>query len=462
MSAIGTQSPATAYRGRLVSALRLVGIDRPVAYTLLARIWTVLTGPLTILFISRFLRRDEQGFYYTFGSILGLQIFFELGLGYVLLQCVSHEKASLEWTARGKLEGNAVAKQRLAGLLRMALKWYGVGAVLVVAALLPAGLQFFSRLGGQTAIVAWRVPWVWLAVATGLTFFVNPLFAFLEGGGLVAEVAFVRLVGAMLSTLSLWVALSKGWALFANPIVCTVGLIWCAGWLIWRRKSYFLDLLAKPVGAAIHWRTDVWPFQWRIAVSWLSGYFIFQLFNPVLFAFHGPVVAGQMGMSLSIAAALQSTGGAWVSTKVAPFGTLVARKQFQALDRLFFAALCQSLIVLGLGCASLYSLVLFLNRIQHPLAGRILAPLPMGLLLIAMLANHLVFCESYYLRAHKKEPLLFLSVFGACLITVATYTFGKYFGALGVTSAYSLITVVSTVFVTTAIFIPKRREWHRA
>ena len=29
------------------------------------------------------------------------------------------------------------------------------------------------------------------------------------------------------------------------------------------------------------------------------GYFIFQLFNPVLFATEGAVVAGQMGMTLA-------------------------------------------------------------------------------------------------------------------------------------------------------------------
>ncbi len=45
----------------------------------------------------------------------------------------------------------------------------------------------------------------------------------------------------------------------------------------------------------ISWRREVWPFQWKIAVSWLCDYFIFQLFTPVLFAFRGPVEAGQDG-----------------------------------------------------------------------------------------------------------------------------------------------------------------------
>jgi hypothetical protein len=85
--------------------------------------------------------------------------------------------------------------------------------------------------------------------------------------------------------------------------------------------------------------------QWRIALSWVSGYFIFQLFTPVLFAYQGAVVAGQMGMSLSIATALNTLALAWINTKAPMFGLLIARGEFAALDRLFFRSLRQATIV---------------------------------------------------------------------------------------------------------------------
>ena len=43
----------------------------------------------------------------------------------------------------------------------------------------------------------------------------------------------------------------------------------------------------------ISYMKEIFPNQWKIALSWVSGYFIFHFFNPVLFA-EGPVVAGQM------------------------------------------------------------------------------------------------------------------------------------------------------------------------
>jgi len=73
------------------------------------------------------------------------------------------------------------------------------------------------------------------------------------------------------------------------------------------------------------------------------------LFNPVLFAFRGPVEAGRMGMSLSLANAIQAIAVSWVGTKSAPFGTLVARKEFDRLDQVFFQALRQSVAVSILG-----------------------------------------------------------------------------------------------------------------
>src|SRR5262252_1525837 len=114
----------------------------------------------------------------------------------------------------------------------------------------------------------------------------------------------------------------------------------------------------------IRWSEEVWPFQWRIAVSWFCGYFIFWLFNPVLFAFRGPVEAGQMGMSLSLVNAILSVAISWISTKSAPFGTLIARKEYQQLDRTFFKALWQALAVSFAGALMAWLGCVYLN-FQH-------------------------------------------------------------------------------------------------
>ena len=108
---------------QFVRLARLCGIDRAIFFTLLSRGWSVLAGPVTILCVLKFLSAEEQGFYYTFSSILALQIFFELGLTYVIMQCVSHEMASLEWSDAGTLQGDTTAKARVASLFRLSMRW---------------------------------------------------------------------------------------------------------------------------------------------------------------------------------------------------------------------------------------------------------------------------------------------------------------------------------------------------
>lgn len=447
---------------QLPKLLRFWGIDRAILYTVIARGWSVVAGPVTLVFLAIFLTPAEQGFYYTFASVLGLQIFFELGLTIVILQFASYEKASLEWTEHGTLEGDANAKARLASLLRRALAWYGVVAVLVLVTVLPTGLIFFGQHQPSGVQIIWQLPWLWVVLASSCSLFVSPIYAMLEGCGLVAEVASVRLGQAIAGNILFWSVLTLGGGLFAAPALSTAGLLWGAGWLAVRKKAFLADLVPfRWESTAISWRREVWPFQWRIALSWLSGYFSFQLFNPALLAFHGAVAAGQMGMSSTVMAALWTMAFAWVNTKAAPFGSLIARRDFEQLDRMFFAALWQSFSVVSLGGAAFWVAGYSLHRLQHPLSQRLLEPIPLGLLIVASILQYVVSAEAVYLRAHKQEPFLGLSLLNGCLIGLSTYFLGRQFGATGMMAGYCAITLVVGVGGGSWIFARKRRLWHQ-
>jgi len=72
-----------------------------------------------------------------------------------------------------------------------------------------------------------------------------------------------------------------------------------------------------------------------------------------------------------------------------------------------------------------------LHALEYRVAGRLLAPLPTGVLLVAgliqLLANSLV----YYVRAHKQEPFLVVSVISNCLVGLAIWRLGSWYGATG-------------------------------
>jgi hypothetical protein len=229
-----------------------------------------------------------------------------------------------------------------------------------------------------------------------------------------------------------------------------------------RRRGLLLGLFRlQTTSHRIGWRAEVWPFQWRIAVSWICGYFIFQLFNPVLFAYRGPVAAGQMGMSLSIAGALTSVAIAWVNTKAAPFGGMIARKDYVQLDKVFFQALRQSVFVCVLGSLVIWLGSVYLHAVGLRLAERMLDPLPLGFLLLSTIINVVVFAESVYLRAHKEEKFLNSSITGAVLVGSSTYFLGKRYGAMGMVSGNLAIAIFLGLGYNTFIFLKYRKLWHQ-
>src|ERR1035441_8019320 len=110
----------------------------------------------------------------------------------------------------------------------------------------------------------------------------DPLFSFLEGCGRIPQVARMRFTQAFAGSLMAWTALCLHHGLFA-PAMIISGQAIAGGCFLFTQRRLLLPLLRHTTSVHIvSWRREIWPFQWRIAISWLCGYFIFQLFNPVL------------------------------------------------------------------------------------------------------------------------------------------------------------------------------------
>ena len=440
--------------------LMTLGLDRAVIFTVLARGWSSLAGIATLTLIAHFVTRVEQGYYYTFYSMVALQIVFELGFSTVILQSASHEAAHLEIEPDGPVTGPEIPHARLASVLQKSVRWYSLGAVLMMLVLLPVGMRFFSTGAMAGTSVKWLAPWCLVVIASGFTFQIDPLFSFFEGCGFVSNVARVRLGQAIAGSVLGWLALVSHHGLFA-PGCMIAGQAAVGGVYMARRRGLLLGLMRHAPGElGLNWKTEVWPFQWRIAVSWICGFFITQLFNPVLFRYHGAVEAGRMGMSISICGTLTSMCVAWINTKAAPFGRLIALKDYPGLDRMFFRALRQSMAAACVVSLGVWLTVVYLRIHQVPFATRLLAPAPFGLMLLATVANILVFAEALYLRAHKQEKFMINSILGALWMAPATLLLGRWYGAYGIAIGYVAGTLAIGVGLGTYTFARYRRLWH--
>lgn len=439
-----------------------IGLDRAIAYTVLGRFWQAFAGLITLLLITRYLTPNEQGYYYTFYSLVALQIVFELGFSFVILQLAAHERAQLTLSADGCIGGDPVSHARLASILHKAVYWYLVAGLLMTIALVPAGFAFFNAHQVPGSRVAWRLPWCWLVLFNMLAFQIDPVFSFLEGCGFVAEVARRRFWQALLGSVMAWMAMLAHHGLYA-PAMLILGQVSVSfGYLLFSdHRRLLVGLMRHRVGGyKVAWRAEIWPFQWKIALSWLCGYFIFQLFSPILFAFQGPVVAGRMGMSLNVATGIGSIAMAWMNTKASPFGQMVARREFKALDRLFFRTLKQSTLLLVFG-SLLFLVLLWLYGGHHPkFTTRLLPEWALALLLIQTTMSHVVYSEALYLRSHKEEPFVGQAVVSALLVGGLTYVLGRYWGANAVVVGLVAQGLFFGLPSGTYLFLTYRRRWH--
>jgi O-antigen/teichoic acid export membrane protein len=438
---------------------KVLGVDRAIGFTILARLWSSSAGLITVALIARFLSPAEQGYYYTFGSLVALQIVFELGFSYVILQMASHERAELSFSTDYRISGNAAAHARLASVIQKSVRWYSLAAGIMAVTLLPIGFYFFATHQRAGQAVSWQLPWCSAALMAAINFQLDPLLSFLEGCGYVPQIARLRFTQSAIGSVLAWVVLINHHGLFA-PSMMLLGM--ASASLLWlsRKRKLLLGLLKYDAGVhKIHWKQEVWPFQWRMAVSWLSGYFLFWIFNPVLFAFRGPVEAGKMGMSLSLANAVQAIAISWVSTKSAPFGTLIARKEYQRLDHTFFQALRQSFAVALAGGLAAWLGCIYLNLKHISFAQRLLNPFSLGILLIYMIVNVIISAQAYYLRAHKQEVLFVNSLVGAIAVTICTVVFGRSYGATGIVVSTCILNWCGLVWATYK-FRKYRKLWH--
>lgn len=441
---------------------RLIGIDKSIAYSSGARIVQAFTGMASIFFVAQFLTKAEQGFYYTFGSIIAIQVFFELGLSNIITQYVAHEVSHLTWKSSSELEGDEQHHSRLAHLLRFSVKWYAFIGIIFFFVLLCAGVWFFGYYSTPTddETVSWFIPWILVSIGTVLSLFISPLMAIIMGLDKVKEVMKMSFYQQMIIPVTTWIGLIVGFHLYVLGIasLLSVAFVVIYGFST-ELKPTIHHLWKKEITEKVSYKKEIFPYQWKIALSWLSGYFIFQLFNPVLFATHGAVVAGQMGMTLAVLNGINAFASSWINTKVPLFSKLIAQDKYEELDSIFKMTLGQMISI----CIFLLILMLTgiygLRVLDIPLGYRFLPFWPIIFLMIALVVNQIIGALATYLRCHKQEPFLLNSIVAGCICAISTIVLGKYFGAFGMTAGYCAITVALS-FWGINIFLTCKRKWH--
>ncbi|QSX32688.1 hypothetical protein JYB87_13130 [Shewanella avicenniae] len=420
-----------------------IGVDSAVFFVILGKFTSLLGGVLVLVLISSFMSSELQGYYFAFMSVIAFQVVFELGLGTIITQFASHEMAKLR-IDNSKITGDKESLGRLLSLCRLTGVSYILIFLVVLVVLIPAGLFFFTekKLDSANTVndINIVIPWCLLVITSGMSLVVNAFLSFSEGCGYVINIAKVRLCQSIVTIFLACIFIVTNLGIYATAATSISAVLVGSSWL---RKNLFF-LLRKSIVErnlyenTINWKKEVYPMQWRTSLSWLSGYFIFQLINPLAFKFYGPEFSGKLGMSMTVINMMITLSLAWITTKVPLWGKLISQKDknvFYHYRTVFIQSASFYLFLTAIATLSLF----FLDFLHIKQADRLLSPLFFAIMSLAMFANHIVACQATFIRAHKIEIYTTLSVLTAILLTIVLLTCCIYFSSFSMIISYFLV-----------------------
>lgn len=442
---------------------RLVGLrsmlSKDVIVSSLTQLWRLVSGPISMLLIPLFLTADIQGFWYTFGSISALSIFADLGFTTIIMQFSSHQFAFLEFDRGFDVKGPDEYVGSLASLFRFVMKWNGILTAVVFPLIFAIGFFMFSA---KAAAGVWLLPWCLFSVASAMGFMNSAVSSFIMGCDQVANIQKGALAMSIVSTAVLAASLLAKLSLLAIGVTQIASQTVFSAFMLVKYRKFFTRML-KARGGGHKWGKEVFALLWKYALSWSSGYLIFQIYTPLMFQYHGAAEAGKVGITISLVTAMFNLSNTWFTVNTPRLNMLVAKKEWRTLDSFFLKNLVMTVATYLVGVLVLLGAVLaFSGRIAFfdRISARFLGIAPLATLIICWFLQILVNSLAVYLRAHKQEPLVVPSVVGGVFIAITTLLCAKYLPSSLFFSGF-LASFAFGIPWALAIFLTKRKVWHQ-
>lgn len=404
--------------------------------TFFNQLFKIMAGPVILVFIPLYLTPIEQGYWYTFTGLAALTVFADLGFSTIILQFVAHEFTFLKLNDKMILYGNQEHLWKLASFFRFSLYWL-VKVIGIVFPLIIIGGYFFLTIKEEQLI--WQWAWVLYSFVSAIVFFNSTLLSFFEGCDSVSIVQGIRIkitaVNFFVTALGLYFNLG----LYALPIslICSsvVGFYCVSN----KFSNTIKQLWELSRGKCYKWDCEFYALIWRYSISWCSGYFIFQLFTPLAFKYHGPVFAGKIGISMAMWTAGFSIATSWVTAIIPKLNMCISENKWHELDKLFYRSLILATGTMLFG-GSLFLIIESIFSNKYDFFSRILDIQSMFILFLCWLFQTVINTLAVYLRSHKKEPLMPLSLISAFYVVITTFLCARYLSEqwlfLGFLSSY--------------------------
>lgn len=413
-----------------------------IKYYFFNRILLTACTPITLLLVVINLNPAEQGYYYAFLSILAFQVIAEFGFNAGIMHFISAEWPFLH-KKNGLIFGADESLNRFFSLIKIGYKWTFFSAIIAVLILGSIGEFFILPIKDQA--VNWLVPWRLSCLALLLVFLSQFLKSICEAMSDVASSQKSSMYGVMLSSFVVWIGLSLGIGLYAIPISITINSLVVLVYLMIRLKPILMQSIFFRINKSkVGWHSEFLPHQYKIGISWVCGFIMFQSFVLFIFKFQGPIEAGKAGVLMQLYSLVNTFGLAWIINAGPRFGEYWAKNEKNKIQKLVFQTIKKALITSIFASIACLSVLVVMKNFWPDIFSRVGSI--SNFLILSCAAVILQFGNVFTsaVRYQKKEPFLKNSLFGAALILFLNYFLsqeGLLFIFLGFLLAISIVVI---------------------
>lgn len=374
----------------------------------------LFAGLIVSILAAHSLSPVEQGYFFTFLSFAAAQTLFELGITSLILHHLSHSRAAI-LAATNEVE-RRIAIDIAKATAIYSYRYFRRASMLFFVVVGISGAVFFA-VAKNRLNVNWEFPWVVMLSGAAVGLFNLTHYSHLEAFGRL-NVSYRIRIRSTLLLIVVFIALTYSvGGLLPYPAALLISNGFALFPLMSQRGEVDRDHRLTTSTASI--RIDLGSDQRKMAVSAVAGYVTANSLTPYAFYFFGPEIAGQVGLTMSIFAAVATVAMARVTAEAPTYGPLIANGELRTLRFRFrrTLALCSGLaLALSLSIVGMREVGL---TIFPEYAVRVMNGLGFVVVGLLIVANVTLSVTSTVLRAFKVELLMPPSLAAATIVLVS-------------------------------------------
>ena len=376
-------------------------------YVFTQRSLLIILGFITLFFVTLLLDDHQQGYYYTFGSIISAYNLFELGLPFLILQI-----SSKYFKVHGETYELNHSSYNFIYTLR---KYLTLKCLISLLIFIPAGVLYFYLFSEHERFEIFFF-WIIVSVAIPFAIYTNTVLSLIEGLGEIKNVYLIKTIGLVFGSLCLWILLNSKYYLIGPSVIIIFTFLATISLIVYKYKFWF-SKNRQPIQKI--WKNEIYPIQKKVAYVILANYLFY--FTPAILIFPYSVSdAGKFGLSVVVISSILALSSSFFQSKIYFFTNQFNNNDILGSNKTFLSSFLISQIIYLIISTTFFLFYYFV--LPDFILSRLLNANYLFILFINYFMMNNIYLFSFFFRIRKKDSFsffYFLSVVIMLLLQLA-------------------------------------------